>query len=737
MSQAYIPSDDLMMEVDQLDFLSDNQQVDDKTEEITTQSNDITDKDPFNGDLPLSIDDTGKLTITLPLNQYTGCGEDISMDEIFNILPGMDSSDEFINYVSKLFEIYDSLGSHKKFSLPTIGVINYNSIQEHNAIVNLAMDSFISTLEEYISSIKNIDSKMDYQLDLENCLTILQCLKLFYFIIDDESDVSLDQHREAFITSFITWINRADGQPSIDYINTIFDDNDTTNNVFEKEEFWKLLNQLIVRGLFDQAIACIKRSNIIEYLEKNCEVSKNAINDLISLLQQYPKDLSFHQWKVSTLELSQIFDMEEKKISLQLSDFIQDSLLIISGDKNRILHYSNTWYESFCAFFLYHIPSLKLAEEYLEFSIKNKNFNISNKWEETSINIIKKNFYPIFPILQSLDSCTASFTAIICQSKGLLEDFSNFKNIFTKIGSDEETLLSNWVDDLPNYLLIKFALSLCLLNNKKLWPISIGLITLTPNEHQTAKKLLIAKILPSYPYETNDDIEWMLSICAKWKLVDVAKYLFTKLGFDAFNKGNTVEAMSNFSKGGKIEWVKKYSWLLFESSIITGKPLDDILLNSVISDKVRDQCNIPIEIIHNMVTNTMKQTLSPYAVLFEYYESINEENENNSLNLILLLINFKYLPKKYLLLLIGKILYPNYLLKQNNNIMLTEENLISIMESIENKWDCKDIETIKMYERIIKLTNKDEEILPETLELFLTKVRTSLNLKLCDEFILV
>lgn len=338
---------------------------------------------------------------------------------------------------------------------------------------------------------------------------------------------------------------------------------------------------MLLRGLFEQAIACIERSEILTYLDTiaECSVSASIIRDIISLLGIYPRDSSttFREWKSLALELVNNFANSDTNVSGELRDYIEDVLLVISGNQNKILHYSKTWYESYCGLMLYYIPSLELSQEYLTMSLKINPLDITNNWEKACADIINGNISSILPTLESLDTCTAAFTAAICEAKGLLENPNDILNNNDSDFSYGNESLFSPNNGMATYLINNFALELCSHDDRDLWPISIGLIAISPminGNSNSIKKATISELLLHYPFKTNDDIEWMLSICAEWKLPEVAKTLYTILGNQMLYQGNTIEAITNFSKGGKFELVKQYSWMMFEASFnSTGRTI--------------------------------------------------------------------------------------------------------------------------------------------------------------------
>lgn len=639
-------------------------------------------------------------------------------------LPRVDTSSEYVNYVSRLFEIYRELGEDRLYSIPTIGVVNTSESREHVAAVNIAMEAITVELELYIESIRNRPEFFARFFELEEFLTILNCLKTIHFTLDTPAEES----RGPFIKNLMAWVNRSDGEPDDEMIEQIFAGNTSSRKCFQSPPFWKLLNKLLLRGLFDQARACIERAELLPYLENQCPISANAVRDLIALLEQYPLDSSgsFREWKTLALELAQTFGDSDTTLSADLRDSIEDTLLLVGGHQSKILFYSRTWYESFSGFFLFYIPSVELCEEYLQLSLKQNAVDVTNTWEQACVDIIRGKIYSILPVLESLDSCAAAFSAAICEAKGLIE------NYFEEVDGDE--VLYDHADDLfsyrngmASYMLNNFALELCSYGDKKLWSIAIGLISLSPIGNPSAKRIAIAELLPHYPFQTNDDIEWMLSVCAKWRLPQVTKTIYIMLGNKLLYESNTIEAMANFSKAGKFGWVKRYSWMMFEASVLQGRPLDDVVLNAIVKED--NEQVIPKEIMESLVTSSMKQTLAPYAVLCQFYDALMQEDWPQALQLLLALINFPYLPRCYMVLLVAKFLYPIFL--KDPAKRMSEQSVLSLMEAMEHKWNSNDLKSQNIY---MSLREGDMDSLPETLEVLHKLVRKQLNFKLCKEY---
>lgn len=736
--EALDASQNLLIDVDSMAFLDGNDVNSSENDGINEESmeDDEIGRDPVSGALmvslskgnePLPFGGKGRLKFKLsPLSFQNICFlTEQNQYSLYPVrLPRVDSSEEYVNYVSKIFEVYRDLGEDRMYSVPTIGVINSSEAREHVAAVNLAMEAVTVELELYIELIRNKPNLFVRFFELEECLTILNCLKTIHFTLDTPGEES----RRPFIKNLMAWINRSDGEPDDEVTEQVFAGSSSNRKCFQNPPFWKLINRLLLRGLFDQARACIERADLLPYLENHCTTSANAVRDLLALLEQYPLESArtFREWKSLALELAQTFSESDTTLSGELRDLIEDTLLLVGGHQSKILFYSKTWYESLSGLLLYYIPSLELCEEYLQISLKQNAMDVTNTWEQACVDIIRGKLYSILPVLESLDAGAAAFSAAICEAKGLIENYYEEGNGEEVVYHSADDLFS-YKNGMASYMLNNFAFELCSYGDRKLWSIAIGLISFSPNGNPSAKRTAIAELLPHFPFQTNDDIEWMLSVCAKWRLPQVTKTIYVMLGNKLLYESNTIEAMANFSKAGKFSWVKRYSWMMFEASVLQGCPLDDVVLNAIVKEE--NEQVIPKEILDSLVTSSMKQTLAPYAVLYQFYEAQSKEDWSLALQLLLALINFPYLPKCYMVLLVAKFLYPIFL--KDPSKKMPEESVLSIMEAMEHKWDDTDEKSQNIY---VSLRESDIGSLPETLKVLHKLVRKELNLKLCKEY---
>lgn len=718
-NDEYNNTQDLLMDVDGLDFLD---QEGDSTDSV---------------DLTISMDPVSNAPmVSFPNEQPTGKAlkfkfsnvssrslafDDVqSNNKLFPVrLLNLDESKEFAQYVSKLFELYQGLGEHRKNDVPTIGLIKQTSRQEHLSIINLAFQALVTELEFYIESIK-YTNKLQRIGDLEECLSILNCLKTLYFITD-----SPGWKQEDFLESLINWVNRSDGEPNEAIIAEVFDTSLLTRRkVYETTGFWDLIAQLLLRGLWSQAIQCISKSQLLEHDEEPVRI---FATDLITIIETYPlqSDSLFREWKNSVLQL--INNWDEQDVEPEIKKSMMNIFMILSGSKNKICEFSQYWYESYCGLMLYYIPTLELSNEYGQLATNNNAIDVCNNWETACYDIICDRVADILPVLESLDLATAAFVAVLCESKGVIR--TDFHEIFSHKDENMDSINAFETDPtISGFLMNQLALNLCTYDDKTLWPISVGLISLLPDIGDATKRTTLAELLPHFPYSTNDDIEWLLTVCAKWRLPEVARSIYKILGQDTLYQNNVVEAMSNFSKAGEYEWVKHYSWMIFEASVLKGAPLDDITINAIVSGD-SESFSIPKDLIDSMVTDVMRQALSPYAVLYEFHKLVESNEIENAIDNMIQLISFPYMPDQYCILLLARFFYPMFLVPEN--IRLQESQIFTLLKRLE-KVQINDACHL-LYSQLKNGENK-VNLLPDSIDSLIRDVRKTLNYKVCQAF---
>lgn len=728
---------DLFMDVDNLDFLKDsitdindesymdedNFGIDEVSGAIETQ---------FEGEQPIkeplsSFRAEGKAlqfrvgpVLSHSLGFVSGKCQDASESKLYTPnFHGIDTTENYKQYIMTCFEIYKNLGEDRFFSVPTMGLINHSAPMEHSQAVNMAIDAMADELEVFSGTQKPARAA-----ELEECLAIINCSRALHFTDGNDNE----EANSAVLKQLTQWVNRADGEPSEEAVAEAF----SGSVSYKSPLFWRLVNQLLLRGLFDQAIGVLDRSHLLKDIENTCEITFNVLNDAISLLKQYPFELgeAFREWKATALQISQFFVDSTTNVDPELRDFVSDMILLMSGNQSKTLQYSRTWYESFCGLMLFYIPTLELTEEYLQISLKAHPLDVCNNWEQACVYVIQGKLYAVLPILESLDYCTAVFYSAICEAKGLLENSGTLMaHSNGSEGLEGDLFSSN--NSMACYLMHEFALELCCYEDKNLWSVGIGILALSPSDNDSAKRLAIAELLPHYPFQNNDDIEWLLTLCAKWRLPDVAKTIYRILGNKVLYENNVIEAMTNFSKAGEFEWVKHYSWMIFEASAMKGAPLEDMIIDAIVSGEAETE--VAPEILESVMTNAMRQTLSPYAVLYQFYQQRVAHDWEGALSSLVSLLEFRYMPKHYISLLVAQFLYPTFL--KDDTVAISEDMVIRIIKTLDRV--STDDKSVALYEALKSGEGRDDEGLPKQLGDLLPLVRQRLSYKICQEYMSV
>lgn len=552
-------------------------------------------------------------------------------------IPQFDSSSLYTDYISSLYSIYEALGDERYYSVATIGLIKKNAQKEQTEVLNKAMSLTIKELELYIERKQDQEDSDASIFELEECLFILNCLKAVYFAEDYEVPTLLSN-----------WVNRADPQPSLELSESIMN----SAKPYEHPFFWKFVNQLVLRGLYQNASEAIKSSNYQDLSKTDINLF-NLFTDAENLLRNYPNQASpdiFKQWKKAAATAASNASIRNSN-NTELTKNIKTLFSILAGNKSVILDSSDTWYEALVGLIYYHIPSAELLNEYFQDVLQHHQPDRTVVWEVASVDIFEGNFLQVLRSLSSFNTATAAYVSALCEAKGLLRGYSLDEDENGKISSTFASLLDQDLFSTRNvseFLLHGHALD-CLAVDA-LIPVGIGLLALSRNP--TARSV-IAEYLPKYNFKTNDDIEWALTICAKLKLPQIAHVIFRIAAQRSLSNGLLLEALTLFARAGEIEFVKHHCWLIFENSLIRGEPIDDIIINAVVDDSIVIE-DIDPETLK--LSPVLRQLLAPYAILYQFWKLKKEGSLNLALNRLISLLKFPHLPPRLFGLLISQIL---------------------------------------------------------------------------------
>ncbi|GME74883.1 unnamed protein product [[Candida] boidinii] len=260
---------------------------------------------------------------------------------------------------------------------------------------------------------------------------------------------------------------------------------------------------------------------------------------------------------------------------------------------------------------------------------------------------------------------------------------------------------------------------------QKLFPIGIGIL-ISINNSNTRE--IIVEVLPHYQCNTNDDFEWCLSVCAKLRLPKTASIIYKTQGQFFKDKGYNLPSLKCFSESGDLQLVTRSIWSLFEASLIQDGPIQDDDLVEYIEngedvvnafddgEKEEDEEGVVEKTSNREIVKSngiLRQAMSPYVSLYKYHKNLEQGNYYESINQLINLLKFKYLPKYYMCLILIKILP---FINQDENLIYLNLNdypsdkIVKELNEISKKSIRNLIENNKLI-YLIQYLNEYEEIL--------------------------
>lgn len=608
--------------------------------------------------------------------------------------------EKYILYVNNMFKIIQKL---------TEDDITRFDLEEDDSPIGLVMDLMGSKAKQ-VRKFKKIDEALrqiiDYLQDLVNSIPKeeqesydSQCLQHVLYILEcfEANNFYFDIQQKPEL--IIKWVNTFDPKPDPELLNDVIVN---TPQPYLHPQFWNTcISQLLTRGLFTQIHEVIEHSQYQELKEK-CPELYAVIGDMDTLLSNYTSYSSkgqFTAWKLLACEfrdsLSSVRNesITETKHKL-IIDQIYDLACIFTGLPKTISSYCDTWYEVYLALSLYQVrDSNEVYIDYFKTAVSEKppsdifddeNENLDGLTEACFLNILENNFLKVLETLHELDPPTTAYLAELMELRLLLRGYY-FDVTVTSSASFEDLLNRRTVSE---YFLTRHAYD-CL-SIHELVPVGIGLllnnVVCTSNNAVSANRKVIATFLPNYICNTNDDLEWVLTICANLNLVSTARQLYYQAGLKSLEEGYMYEALNNFvncfdptllSGENHSEGMKKVHYivwdLIFANCLVHNRPIKDELINNIVDKKV--DLNFKIHPV-------IQQCLAPYAVLKEFYETLPQRDIklSNKLSKLIHLLKFNYLPKKFVPLLLAQFI--PFLSEPNTTFQLPD--LVIIIELLDN-----------------------------------------------------
>lgn len=567
-------------------------------------------------------------------------------------------------YITQLYKIVEDLSNNNVTQVDLdeldepVGVITLakdignNYDREYKiAKINEAFGKILDAFNVFYDTVKEIVDDEDAAA-YEDLLSLLDCIQANTFAITEKQKPEL----------IIRWINRYDPEPDNLFIDAVMYD---TPQPYLHPLFWNLyLGDLLTRGMFPQAVLSLQNSKYDE-LKDTCPELHTIISDLITVLDAYTSMAlkgQFAEWKYTVCGYRDNFKKQKALITdarhIAIASQIHDLLCVISGLPKTISGFVTSWYEMYGALSLYQVrDDDSVYDEYFKLAIAEKGSNSAIKLEQDFCDLLTQKYLRVILAIDSYDTPTAAYVSKLFELKGLLTNY--YDDLATKSLKESGTLFHRLISD---YLLTRHAYECFEVH--LLVPVGVGLLlnpVVTPSSDSlTRNRQVISEFLPYYECFTNDDMEWAMTVCAKLNLTDTIKKLYLKQGEKSLKEGHIFEALNmlvncyedvSSSDGTSAAMTKIHyiAWeLLFQDCLLNSTPVPDELIQNIVTNNIDSTFEV-----HPVI----RQCLSPYAVLVEYFSHLGEAKFfSKNISRLFHLIRFKYMPQKFVPLLLAQLL---------------------------------------------------------------------------------
>lgn len=655
-------------------------------------------------------------------------------------------------YISLLYKIVEELLNHDVQVLPEdsedeepLGVvtslreISKNAKKEVKLTrIHDAFSKILSKYEQFLDTVKDELQEEDWDayVDLHFLLEFIQADKF-----------SIDQRQKPELILY--WVNKYDPKPEDSFVDEVVYNNPEP---YMHPEFWTTyMGTLLTRGMFSHAARSIKLSKYENLGEES--LLYNIIIDFHVLIDSYTSMAlkgQFGEWKRTACEMRDSYltlkrGIEDEK-QLVIARQILELLRAITGLPKTLAGFTSTWYELYAALALFQVRDYEnVYMDYYQIAVGEKGIDETSDLEVFLSNVVMGNSVSVILAVDIYDSATAAYLSRLFELKGLFLPYYDVALNMTL--SNKEGLPRRKISD---YLLTRHAFECFEVH--PLANVGIGLFlhpVITPSpDHNWKNRQIVGEFLPHYKCYTNDDMEWALTVCAKLNLPDVAKKLYLQQGEQSLAEGHLYEAMNMFvhcyddtssSKESALamEKIHHIVWdILFQDALLNSLPVEDELLNNVITKKVDTSFE---------VQPAIRQCIAPYSVLVEYLVSLEDKNAfKKNISRLFHLIRFKFMPKKFLPLLFAQFLP---LLSSDKFELSDLVVMIELIDSFEVLAQEEPDEVAKLYSFAVKSVDdvpaehdwrkilQKEGLIPESVEDLVLTLRRSIASKIGDVYI--
>ncbi|KAA8916655.1 hypothetical protein TRICI_001181 [Trichomonascus ciferrii] len=493
------------------------------------------------------------------------------------------------------------------------------------------IDKYVNLLTQYTNN--TIDE------NLLDALSIGLCFNVVCFTPSFIHDIS---------KPFLEWVNTVDpGWPVEDTREVI-----QTNPPTEHPSFWNYIHHLTIRGLSETAASVLK-SAYGSHLDTDVA---ECFDYAIQLFRSYPEadgtKYSFRQWRESCLA-AKLKASEISTIEWRIE--VQKMFEIMSGDVDAILSTAATWYEAVGAMLKYREPKRSRLFEYYEQTTALLPPDYTVAWEAGCASVLAGNYLQAIQKVESLDLCTAATLTQFCKQRGLLDRY-------VEISKQQQGQ-----QGIAEWLLLQHAQQ-CL-STKELMGIGVELLR-DIGTYQAIQ--IIGEALPRLIGTDVDEIEWAVGVAAELGLEETERSINKATARMFLSRQAHLDAFVAFERAGDVTGLSVHCWKLFEECLTTQHmPIDDITALAISE-------NNDLEI-----SPLIRECISPCAVLAGFIQNIQSATPSSAAKYITALLQFPYLPSKYIGILIAMTIP---LLSRDRPRIFKVPDLISIMTAVDS-WE--------------------------------------------------
>lgn len=546
-------------------------------------------------------------------------------------------------YITKLYKVVEDLGPKPApadhVTPEPLGVVARDMGQNRAAVANTkrAHVAFARLLDHYGAFVDTVSQYVDASVarDYDLLQSLLEALHA--------SSFAPEQTRPELV---VRWINRYDPKPDNALVDAVMYN---TPLPYTHASFWLYVTALVTRGLFAQAALSLRALKFDE-LEHICPVLHAQFGDLAALVASYEpmaQKGQFAAWKRAASDFRAALataDVGAEHAAAAAS--IRDVAGVLCGLVRTIAAHTSTWYDMYGALALFHVREGADAD-HAELAVAEKGVPPA---EAALCDAVRHRHMRLLLAIDRLDPATAAYVSRLMEWHGCLAvdaDGIHDGDLAKDLSSISVTVHGGSVSD---YLLTRHAYE-CL-EVHALAPVGVGLLASVVPLSSAHVRAVLQEFLPHYECFTNDDMEWALTLCAKFALADTALRLYLRQGEKSLRLGHVFEALSMWARcfGGPAKEsaaamarIHAVCWGLFQDSLLRGAPVADELLANIVRGDVGFA-----------VPPVLRQCLAPYAVLAEYW--LGRADTARSISRVFHLLRMRHMPRRFAPLLLAQLL---------------------------------------------------------------------------------